>query len=771
MDKHSLEVLDYPRVCEMLADMCQTAMGREQALSLTPSSDPTTVVVELDRVEAVASLTEEPPLFEVKDVRPVLAQLKAHGILTGPELLVVRQACAGIRRCRDFFQPHRERLAKVWQIVQGLTALPAVEREIDRAIDEAGAVRDSASPELRDTRVRLRRQRNSLVERLERMAADNPDWFSGAVTVRGDRFVVPLMLEHRGKMPGVVHGSSGSGQTLFVEPLEAVSDGNELQELRDREAEEIARILRAVSRVVAEHETEFVSALEATGTLDSLVARRRFAVRYDCTRPEIADDSSVEIVAGRHPLLMRRNVAVVPLSFRFPHSTSVVLISGPNAGGKTVVLKTLGLFSLMMAGGMFLPAARGTKLPVFRKVFADIGDEQSLDSDMSSFTAHLGRLKQAVECADKGTLVLIDEIGSSTAPEEGAALAVAVLEALRDQGAHAVVTTHFGTLKMFAQDEPGMANAAMEFRNGPTYRMLMGVPGESSAFEIAERAGMPASILAKAKARVGREWLDLGAKLKSLDAELEKAAKARRAAEAAQQQVEKLRQDYDEKRQELRQFSAKEKERLRDEGERFFREKRREIENLVRQIRESGAERASVVQAKARVDQELARVAAAPEPTPQPDTHEPARQAKVGDTVRSRTFDHVGTVVERDGDRVVVAFGRIKMVLGVHDLKLVEAAVLPSPEPVAPEPYRFESSLSVRGMTRDEADQAVGRFLDEAVLNSSTELFIVHGKGTGALRQMLWTRLRRDPRVEKIRLGETAEGGSAVTLVTLKAPA
>jgi DNA mismatch repair protein MutS2 len=270
---------------------------------------------------------------------------------------------------------------------------------------------------------------------------------------------------------------------------------------------------------------------------------------------------------------------------------------------------------------------------------------------------------------------------------------------------------------------------------------------------------------------MGREWLDLGAKLRSLDDELEKARDARRRAEAAEQQVGRLRREYEAKEAELKQFASREKERLRSEEESFLRKKRREVENLVREIRESGAERDSVVQAKARIEHELAEVSRPAEPEPLPETSEPVA-VKPGDTVRSRTFDRLGTVVERTGDRVVVAFGQIKMELGAHDVKFVEAGgTEPEPSPVAQEPYRFESNLNIRGMTRDEADAAVGRFLDEAALNSSLELFIVHGKGTGALRQMLWNRLRRDPRVEKIRLGEAAEGGSGVTLVTLKVTA
>ncbi|MCX6843736.1 MAG: endonuclease MutS2 [candidate division WOR-3 bacterium] len=782
MDRHTLEVLGFPRVREILAGFCSTDMGRERALALQPVADAQLIAAELDRLDEVVGLAEEPPLGDVKDVRPLLLQLRASGLLTGEELLRVRLACTGIRKCREFFRNERQDVVRVWSLIHDLVPQPELEREIDDAIDEAGAVRDSATPELAGIRRRFRSMRNALVKRLERMAADNPVWFGGAATVKGGRFVLPLLLEHRAGVPGVIHGSSGSGSTLFVEPLATVSDGNELQELQDAEAEEVARILRALSRLVAEHVPELSMAMDAAGMLDLLVAKRRFAARFDCRRPEPAENGRLELAKARHPLLLHRKVSVVPLDIRFPDTALVVLISGPNAGGKTVVLKTLGLLALMFNAGMYVPAGSGTRLPVFKQVFADIGDEQSLDSDLSSFTAHVGRLKEILDRADAESLVLIDEIGSSTAPEEGAALAVAVLEALRDRGVKSVVTTHFGALKMFAQDEPGMANAAMEWgmgegekgtgemakgRGGPTYRLKMGFPGESSAFEIAAGAGMPAKVIERARTRIGREWLDMGAKLRSLDEELHKAQVARSAAELEQQRAARLRQDCDGRLREAREEARTAKERLRAEEERFLREKRREIENLVRQIKEQKASHESVVAAKQHVEQALAEVEPEPEEPELPGSA--PEELKPGDSVESHTFRRQGVVVETSENRATVAFGQIRVELAVADLRLVKPADLkPEPEPVSAEPYNFDTRLNVRGMTREEADEAVTKFLDEARMTGSVELTIVHGKGGGVLRRAIWDRLRRDSGVETVSLAEAAAGGSGVTVVKLK---
>lgn len=777
MDKHTFDVLGFPYVREILAGMCQTDMGRERARALVPAGDRVEVVSALDRLAEIVALPEEPPFVAMPDIRPLLLQLRADGLLSGPELLLVLRACQALRRCSEFLRRHREDLVLTGQLTRGIAPLPGLERELDAALDETGVVRDNASRELAEIRLGLRRKRNALVGRLDRIVAAHPDWFGGATTVRGERHVLPLLLPYRNRLPGVVHGSSGSGQTLFVEPFESVSDGNELQELRDAETEEVARILRALSRSVVQSEGQLESALSAAAELDVLTAKRRFAVRFDCTRARVSDDGRVDVLRGRHPLLVQRGIPVVPLDFHFPETATVVLMSGPNAGGKTVVLKTLGLFSLMLGCGMYLPAADGSSLPVFGQVFADIGDEQSIDSDLSSFTAHIARLKEILEHADGASLVLVDEIGASTAPEEGAALASAVLEALRDAGVRSVVTTHFGALKVFVQDEPGMANAAMEWgmltlpggqtRYGPTYRLRMGVPGESSAFEIAAGAGMPAWLLERARNRMGKEWLDLSVKLRSLDDELTKAQTAGRKAKQEMEEAARLRHDNEERAADIRRSAALERERLRCEQESFLLGKRREIENLVRGIREREADHESVVAAKAAVEQGLAAVVAPNEPAS--DDRPGVTGVSVGDIVSSRTFRKQGRVVEVSGAAAVVAFGHIKMQLELGDLVAVEAAAVQHETVVVPEePHYFDPRLSIIGMTRDEAMDAVSRFLDEAAMSGAGELLVIHGRGTGVLRRALWDRLKRDVRIEAMKLGEQNEGGSGVTAVTLK---
>lgn len=766
-----MEPLDFPRVRELVAAYCRTPMGRELALAIQPFSDPVAVNAEYDRVYELAALEEEPPLGRIADVRAALVRAAQEAVLSGPELVAVREACAGIRECRHFLERRVKRTAAVRQLVERLHVLPNVEVELGTALEETGEVRDEASPLLAQTRREMRRRRNRLIEWLEAMVAEHPDWYSDRPTVRHDRYVLALKVEARDKLPAVIHESSGTGHTLFVEPMETVAEQNELAELRGLEMEEVGRILRRLSSLVAGYADELQEALTAIGELDLLLAKSRYGKAFDCCRPVVSTDGSLKLVAGRHPLLAARKKDVVPLYFQLPEGTYVVLISGPNAGGKTVAIKTLGILCLMLSCGIPVPAAAGTCLPFFSRVFADIGDEQSLDDGLSSFTGHVSRLKEILEQADRHHLVLLDEIGASTSPEEGAALAMAVLEMLRDRQVVTVATSHFGVLKLFVQNEAGMVNAAMGFAQGkPTFQLTFGFPGESSALEIAAAAGLPAELISRAELRLGQEWLDMNAKLRALETELEEARRARQTAEEEKRRAAELRRDYEAKQEEWQRWREKERAQLEAERRDMLVAARREIENLVRQIKESQAAHESVVRAKRFVEQSLSQVQI---PTANiPKKERPAYS--VGETVRSNSLGKRGVITEVGTDTVTVAFGSIKMQLKPEDLEKDMSANAGNVTDGRHEVVReaatgFDSRLQLLGMSREEAAEALERFLDEAVSLGVKQVWLVHGKGTGVLRRMVRETLRRDPRIDTFRLGEPAEGGDGVTVVTMKA--
>lgn len=828
MDKETLNAFDFPRLRELLVNSCTTELGKERAKQLMPNLTAGEVKLELNRLEEILNLDQEPPLTGIVDIRTFIAQARAGRILNTEELLKVLATCAGLQGCEEFFrryqkapsrptqnrarlrgsgsnlpaqakETHETRLLRkdgagaaegshLGSLVKEIISFPELEEEIKRVIDESGMVRDTASPKLAEVRRELRERRNQLVARLEEIIETNPAWFEGPVMVRRERFVLPVKLAEKNRVPGVVHSVSATGQTVFIEPLATIPEQNRLQELRDAESEEINRLLRDLSAKVADFETELSRALDRVAVLDLLIAKRRLAIKFNCTKPIIADDGRVEIVQARHPLLLLYKPVVVPLDLRFPDGVNVVVVSGPNAGGKTVVLKTLGLCSLFLKSGMFVPAAAGTKLPFFEKIFADIGDEQSLEADMSSFTAHLKRLKEIVSEADRRSLVLIDEIGASTAPEEGAALAIAVLEELRNRQICTVATTHFNTLKVFAQNEPGMANAAMEFRNGPTYRLTMGVPGQSSAFEIAESLGFPSRPLDRAKMRVGKEWLDLGAKLRTLDTELNRVEKERRQLETERNRTEQLAKEYQTQLAEFASWRKQQMVQFKQEEERLLKETRRQVENLVKELKEYKADHQSIVRAKRYIEERLDQLSEEITKLSEEEVAGPATMLEVslaiGDVVESKLFHRQGQIVALKGNRAVVAFGNIKTELDIRSLvkissstecsgkrkeRLPETALSPLLRQREEEAaYEFIPMLNVRGMTKEEAAIALNRFLEEAATARVKELSILHGKGTGTLRQMLWRRLKQDKRVAETRFAEPAEGGMGVTLVKLR---
>jgi len=749
----------------MLAGYCQMPVGAEDARTMQPSDDPAWVGEELDRVGELLQLGQELLLGGIEDVRPLLVRAEQGVALTAPELLTVRALAVAARRCRGLLVKHRESIPGIWKVGLHIEEYPELESSIEHAVDESGDVRDSASPALKTVRTDLRRVRNRLVSRLERFAESHPAWVGDRPTIRRDRFVLPVRIEARELVPGVVHESSGTGHTVFVEPMETVEEQNRLAGLRSAEQEEIARILRALTGLVAERSSRLRRDLGVLARLDVLQAKKRFADRYRCRRPDIADDGTFRLVQARHPLLASRGVDVVPLDFELADGTSVVLISGPNAGGKTVALKTIGLLSMMLGCGMYLPTGDGTRLPVLRAVLADMGDEQSIDEDLSSFTAHVGRVRGFLADAGADTLVLLDEIGSSTSPEEGTALAIAVLETMRGRGAKTVATTHLGALKILVQQEEGMTNAAMGLADGrPTYRLLLGIPGESSALDIAARAGIPAEVLARARTRLGSERLELGVVLRQLAEELESARRSRESAADDEARVKRMRALYEAKLVDLQRRADTEVERLRSEHLIRMRTARRDIENLVREIREGGAERESIVRAKRYVEAELTRaeseVINAPDALPDPDL-------EVGDVVESRLFQHLGTVLELGGGEATVAFGQIRMQVAASDLRKV-AGRMPASTPPAEEPYRFDPRLDIRGMRAEEADDRIRGFIDEACAAGACELAILHGKGTGVLQSLVREQLGHDRRVELVRFADAREGGSGVTLVTLR---
>ncbi|HEY8496194.1 MAG TPA: endonuclease MutS2 [Limnochordales bacterium] len=794
MDERSLRVLEYPAIIERLAAHTSFAPGRELAEALRPQTDPEAVRRALAETGEALRLLERGGhdlLSGIRDVREALARAKLGGVLSGPELLDVAALAGAIRRARRILLNDPDAWPHLAQRALRLGTYLSVEEAIGRCIGQEGQVLDEASPELARLRARMRTLHNRIRERLEailRSAALRPALQESLITVRNGRQVVPVKQEHKGMIPGIVHDTSASGATVFVEPLAVVELNNELQETRLQEEREVERILRHLSAQVGAEAEGLETGLAVLAELDLALAKARLAQSMRAVAPKLNEEGWIHIIGGRHPLLSGR---VVPVDVWLGREARILVITGPNTGGKTVTLKTIGLFGLMAQAGLYVPAEPGTELPVFSGIYADIGDEQSIQQSLSTFSSHMSNIVRILRSADERSLVLLDELGAGTDPAEGAALAMAILDFLLAVGARVVATTHYSELKAYVHSRPGMQNASVEFDPvtlAPTYRLIMGLPGRSNALEIAARLGLPEEVLERARRRLNRQDARVDDLIRNLEetrrqaeAELERARSLRQENERLQAQLRAAQEELAARRQSVL-------EKAREEARRVVAAARREadaiLEELRRQQREGGLEQARLVRRRLERYREELEESASP---PLVAAGEPlAKDAVVpGTPVFLASLQQRGTVIEPpDADgQVSVQIGSLRVRVPWEELRAPAGGDGPGrPEDpsrrgpaarpvgfglVAEKRAHISPELHLRGMTVEEATGALDKYLDDAVLAGLSTVRIVHGKGTGTLRRAIHELLRSDPRVKGWRLAEPHAGGHGVTVVEL----
>jgi DNA mismatch repair protein MutS2 len=805
MNPHALNVLEYRDALDIVARHASSPMGAEAVRALEPSADTGWIRPELERVEEMRRFLGRDGgwgLPAIPDVREALKRLRIEGsVLEGPQMRDVATLLASSRTVRAAVRPAAAQLPLLALLTEGLVAEERQEAEIARAVDENGMVRDEASPELYRYRREIKGARARLVERLAAYVSSLPAHYQvpdASVTVREGRYVIPIRREGRGEVGGIVHDESGTGATLFVEPPVAIELMNRLRELEANEAREVLRILRELTARLRPLQPALVASLDALVAVDSLYARARYALRTDGHRPEILEPGTEEyqVARGYHPVLLSRKGAgaVVPFDLRMEPGERTLLISGPNTGGKTVLLKAIGLISLLAQSGIVPPIGPGGRLPVFREFFADIGDEQSIEASLSTFSAHLKNLGEALAGADWESLVLTDEVGSGTDPVEGGALARAVLVELTRRAAFTVATTHLGQLKLLATEERGVVNASLQFdaeRLEPSYRLVKGLPGRSYGLAIARRLGLPAHVLETAEQSlpqgerdVARLLLDLEAKEQRMDAQ--NAELDRRLAETAA-----LRARLEERETGLRQKEKDAERRARQQARDLLLQSRAEVEAAIREVR--GAADAEKLEEAARAARRRVEEAAARqrEKTPEEKRGKGPRAGggrrgapvlEAGVRVRIESLGRTGTVVElRDGKAMVEA-GTMRLLLAREDLTPLPAgdqgAAPGSPRETRREAprgggtYVHDASdarpeVDLRGLRVDEMELQLGKALDSAILANLPSFRIIHGKGTGALRERVQELLKRDPRITTFRPGDHFEGGTGVTVVEL----
>jgi DNA mismatch repair protein MutS2 len=790
MNPHALNVLEYREALDLVARFASSGLGADAVRALSPSADLGFIHPELARVDEMRAFLRGDSGWSVPaipDVREGLRKLRVEGsVVDGPQLRDVGVLLASSRTTRRAVMQSAGTLPYLSLIAGGLVEREKDEAEIVRTVDDAGLVRDEASPALYRLRREIKGARNRLVERLASFMASLPSHHQvpdASVTVREGRYVIPVRREGRGEVGGIVHDESATGATLFVEPPAAVEMMNRLRTLEAEEAREVTRILRELTARLRPLQPELLASLDALVALDSLFARARYALRTDGRAPAMLEAGTEEyvVVRGYHPILQARSQEVVPFDLQMDRGERTLLISGPNTGGKTVLLKAIGLISLLAQSGIVPPVGPGTRLPVFRDVYADVGDEQSIEASLSTFSAHLKNLREVLDGADWQALVLTDEIGSGTDPQEGAALARAVLVELTRRSCFTVATTHLGQLKLLATEERGIINASLQFdaeRLQPTYRLLKGIPGRSYGLAIARRLGLEPRLLEEAEATLPAGERDIAKLLLELEAKEQRFAD--QTDELARQlaKTQALRETLERRERELKEREKDAERRARQQARDLLLQSRAEVEAAIRDVR--GAADADKLEEAARAARRRVEEAATRQREKQPAerTGRPAKgrggarlELEPGLRVRIESLGRTGTVVDvRDGKAMVEA-GAMRLLLPREDLTPLSPGDQQSdPRPRPSAGYVNAGSdarpeVDLRGMRPDEVDVFLGRALDSAIMAGLPSFRIIHGKGTGALRAHVRKLLENDRRVSVQRPGELFEGGTGVTVV------
>ncbi len=768
--------LDFPRIKEILASFTKTPLGRERALSLLPFPSREEAEREFSLLSRLGDNSYS--LSGIEDIRGVLIPLKEGMLLLPKSLLAIRQTIIGFRELRKIPKD-------IWpkDLTDFLSQGEELAAKIGEVIDEGGEIKTESSPLFQKWSEEMKNIRTTIIKRLEALRKEKPDLFwEGEVTIRNGRYCLPLKSFKKGRIPSIVHDLSESEKTLFVEPVFLVELGNQLVRAEREMEEEKRRILSRLTEAVVAKKSIILSLLDFVGSLDLWLAKISFSQRFGGSKPVFTNDNYLEIIGARHPLLLLKAVEgegreVVPLDLKMTDK-KVLVVSGPNAGGKTCLLKMIGLISLLSQCGIFPPCERAV-IPFFDNILTDIGEKESLEEGFSAFTAHLLNLKEILEKSEgKKSLILLDEIGGATSPEEGGALACALIEELKQREGIVIVTTHLTMVKIFAYNDPEILQGGMEFNGKPTYRLILGLPGESSALEVASLLDFPRRIIARAQNLRGEGFISFSEKLKELAQEISDYRNLNQSLVEKEKEVKEL-SFILEKR--LREWTKKEKELRREiiqEKEIFLRENREKMEKLIselRQWREKPSRDEKRVKEVIRESEELGEKLAAEMREERRRLITNKREAKVGDRVWIMRFDQEGEVLSLDGELAKVALGRLTIKIPRQELEVIEEKTNSSER----SPIRsqrgdketlipFSPLLNIRGEEKVFALEKVERFLEDASFYGCKEVKLLHGKGKGILRKAIWDLLTKDKRISEFREGRPEEGGSGVTVVKLK---
>jgi len=793
VNKRHLSTLEYPKILRKLATHASFSAGEEKTLALEPTTDLAEIEQRLETTSEARTLLEEEPATSVggaHDVRPLVADARRGQILPPSDLLDVRDTLASGRRLQRSLGRLESSFPNLARIAGRIRPSRTIINEIGRCIGERGEIQDEASRELARIRREVEIAHARIQDKLKNIISTsrNASYLQEAIITRREgRYVIPLKAQYKDKIPGVVHDRSASGVTLFIEPLSVVDLNNTWRELQLEEEEEIRRILAELTQLISEHGEDIVETVEALALLDLALAKAEYAEAIDASKPQVigfaraTDDhpgSTVRLLGARHPLLDPDEV--VPIDVDLDDDTHVLVITGPNTGGKTVSLKTVGLLTLMAQAGLHIPAEEGSAISPFEGVYADIGDEQSIEQSLSTFSSHMTNIISFLDAADSRSLVLLDELGAGTDPAEGAALARALLEHFRRRGSTTFVATHYPELKSYAQLTPGVRNASVEFDTetlSPTYRLTIGLPGRSNALTIAQRLSLPEDIVEEARRMVSAEDLRTQDMLDDIHQLRVKMAQEREDAHTSRTEAQRAARELRERLASI----EEEREEVLQEARREAKETLETLQSEVRQLRSRLRAAAAPVEAVGAVQEKLASLEAQmpkakPRKSPPPEVSEHLddvlqKPIGVGDTVWVHPLNAKGEVLKIDDGEAEVQVGRVRTQVSVSALEQRKAE---QKEPVpagvqvsATTPSSPGSSIDLRGHTVDETLTRLDQYLDQAMRAGLPQARIIHGKGTGTLRRAVRQFLADHPLVKNYQGADYREGGEGVTIADI----
>ncbi len=780
MNSHTEKVLEFPKIKELLSRYTSSPSVKELCFSLSPQTDIEIVRNLLDEIRELEDVLRyvKAPFRDFIDIRPYIEKVKIGGILTGIELYNLYKVLNEFSNIKKFIEDHKDKLPLLFRYAREIGEFRNLLKNIHRAIGEDGELKDDASDKLKIIRHNKKRTTGkirSILDNIMRNSLYQKIVAERIITIRNNRYVIPLKEGFARVLPGIVHDRSGSGLTYFVEPMQVLDLNNELVKLEMEEEREKERILRDFSLIVKRESEELIKSFQSLSYIHFVYVKYLFAEDLKATYPALNKEGYIELINARHPLLGK---GAVPISLKIGKDYDIIVITGPNTGGKTVSLKTVGLLTLMVLSGLFIPASPDSNIGVFSKIFADIGDEQSIEQSLSTFSSHMENIIKIVKEVDSNSLVLLDELGAGTDPEEGAALGMAIISYLKEKGAKAIITTHYTPLKEFAYLENRVINASVEFDVEllkPTYKLSIGLPGSSNAFLIAKRLGLKDDILEKAQEFLSGERLRIEDFLKEIKKYRDRSYKESEKLKKIRQNLSKLKIEKERDLKEKEKEIEKIREEAKEEARHLVLETAKKLNKIIYKIRKEGATKEVTREARKLIEEEIKKFKDKEKKVSKPEKIESKKSLKIGDFVKISKLGLSGEVLNIDKDgKVIVDCNGMRITTGIDSIEVIDKPLqkeeVDKGVPMAKfveKKINATNRLYIRKMYTEDAEPLIKKFLDDAYLLGISPVYIVHGKGMGILKNLTHEILRETPYVIRFRPGLPEEGDGGVTVVYL----